>query len=65
MNARDATARITAWRRKVWRGNVPMHGDPARPHFIMIANHEAQMGNYVERIKRNIEMNVSNFARDE
>lgn len=42
-----------------------MHGDPARPHFIMIANHEAQMGNYVERIKRNIEMNVSNFARDE
>jgi len=40
-------------------------GNPPRPRFIMITNHEAQMGNYVERIKRNIEMNASNFARDE
>lgn len=45
-----------AWK----RANV---GDLPRSRFIAIANHEARMGNYVGRIKRNIKMNDPNFAR--
>lgn len=62
MNAgRDGANNCMASKSLAWkRANV---GDLPRSRFIAIANHEARMGNYVERIKRNIKMNDPNFAR--
>lgn len=61
MNAgRDGANNCMAWKSLAWkRANA---GDLPRSRFIAIANHEARMGNYVGRIKRNIKMNDPNFA---
>lgn len=58
---RDGANNCMARKSLTWkRANV---GDLPHSRFIAIANHEARMGNYVERIKRNIKMNGPNFAR--